>query len=178
MEITEAVRALRLRLKESQQAFATRLGISIRGLVNYEKDREPPLALLLKLAAVARESGDANLADIFQWGFYEQITTAMQGYRITFLQEDQRADENPGLLLMTFAQGQFEYASAFLTAMKWMMEAGDSETSEQGRKALDGLLKSVFPRLRPGAKKDIGGDHHMPVGKRAESHHKTGREKL
>lgn len=177
MELTEAVRALRLRLKESQQAFATRLGISIRGLVNYEKDREPPLALLLKLAAVARESGDENLADIFQWGFYEQITTAMQGYRIAFLQEDQRADENPGLLLMTFAHGQFEYASAFLTAMKWMIEAGHSGTRDQGRKALDGLLKSVFPGVRPSAKKDIGGDDQIPVPKRAGSHQKTGREK-
>jgi transcriptional regulator with XRE-family HTH domain len=153
MELTEAVKALRGRLKESQQAFATRLGISIRGLVNYEKDREPPLALLLKLAAVAREAGDERLADVFQWAFYEQITGATRGHRISFLQEDERAGENAGLLLMTFARGQFEYASAFSTALKRVVDGVDGEAREKARKALDALVKSVFPGLRPADRK-------------------------
>ncbi len=76
MELTKAVKMLRTQVGESQQVFATKLGISIRGLVNYEKDREPPLALLLKLAAIARDTGNDNLADVFQWAFYEQIMNA------------------------------------------------------------------------------------------------------
>jgi transcriptional regulator with XRE-family HTH domain len=154
MELTKAVKALRGRLNESQQAFATRLGISIRGLVNYEKDREPPLALLLKLAAVAREAGDEKLADVFQWAFYEQITTATQGHQISFLQEDESAGENAGLLMMTFARGQFEYASAFSTAVKRMVGGADAETREKSRKALDSLVKSVFPGLKPAKGKE------------------------
>jgi transcriptional regulator with XRE-family HTH domain len=145
MELTEAVKALRGLLNESQPAFATRLGISIRGLVNYEKDREPPLALLLKLAAVARDAGNETLADVFQWAFYEVITDATKGHRISFLQEDERAGENAGLLLMTFAHGQFEYASAFSTALKRMRESEDAETRDKARKALDALAESVFP---------------------------------
>ena len=153
MELTKAVKALRWRLDESQQAFATRLGISIRGLVNYEKDRDPPLALLLKLAAVARDAGDEELANVFQWAFYESITEATKGQRISFLQEDERAGENAGLLLMTFGQGQFEYASAFSTALRQMADAPEAETRDKARKALDALVKVVFPRLRPPAAK-------------------------
>lgn len=81
MELTKAVKMLRTQVGESQQVFATKLGISIRGLVNYEKDREPPLALLLKLAAIARDTGNDNLADVFQWAFYEQIMNATRGYQ-------------------------------------------------------------------------------------------------
>jgi transcriptional regulator with XRE-family HTH domain len=149
MTLTEAVKALRGLLNESQQAFATRLGISIRGLVNYEKDRQPPLALLLKLAAIARDAGDEKLADVFQWAFYEAITDATKGHQISFLQEDERAGENAGLLLMTFAQGQFEYVSAFSTAIKRMVDGGDAETRDKARKALDGLLSSIFPGVEP-----------------------------
>src|SRR6202012_6281589 len=115
MKLTEAVKALRGLLNESQQAFATRMGISIRGLVNYEKDRDPPLALLLKLAAVARDAGDEKLAGAFQGAFYEAITDATKGHRISFVQEDTTGGENAGLLLTTFGPGQFEYASAFST---------------------------------------------------------------
>ncbi len=154
MELTEAVKALRARLNESQQAFATRLGISIRGLANYEKEREPPLALLLKLAAVAREAGDEKLAEVFQWSFYEQIAAATQGHRISFLQEDERAGENAGLLLTTFGRGQFEYVSAFSTALKGLSDAADAETREKSRKALDTLLKSVYPGLKPVPKRE------------------------
>ncbi len=150
MELTKAVKALRGRLNESQQAFATRLGISIRGLVNYEKDREPPLALLLKLAAVAREADDEKLANVFQWAFYEQITAATQGHQISFLQEDEHAGENAGLLMMTFVKGQFEYVSAFSTAVKGMANGADPEMRERSRKALDALVKCVFPGLKTG----------------------------
>ena len=154
MELTEAVKALRARLNESQQAFATRLGISIRGLANYEKERDTPLALLLKLAAVAREAGDEKLAEVFQWSFYEQIAAATQGHRISFLQEDERAGENAGLLLMTFGQGQFEYVSAFSAALKGLSDSADAEAREKSRKALDALLKSVYPGLKPVPKRE------------------------
>jgi transcriptional regulator with XRE-family HTH domain len=149
MKLTEAVKALRLNLTESQQAFATRLGISIRALVNYEKDREPPLPLLLKLAAVAREAGKENLAGIFQREFYEQILHATEGHRISFLQEDEKAGKNSGLMLLTFGHGQFEYASAFLTALKQMREAENPRVRTKAQETLDALVKSVFPEMKP-----------------------------
>jgi transcriptional regulator with XRE-family HTH domain len=153
MKLNEAVKELRGLLNESQQAFATRLGISIRGLVNYEKDRDPPLALLLKLAAVARAAGNEKLADVFQWAFYEAITEATRGHGISFLQEDERAGEIAGLLLMTFARGQFEYVSAFSTALKRMLSATDAETRDKARKALETFVQSISPGLRPATRK-------------------------
>jgi transcriptional regulator with XRE-family HTH domain len=153
MKLTEAVKALRLGLSESQQAFATRLGISIRALVNYEKDREPPLALLLKLSAVAREAGKENLAGIFEWAFYEQISNATAGHLISFLQEDEREGQNSGLMLLTFGSGQFDYASAFLTAIGRLRGGEDAGVRTKAQKSLDALVKSVFPEMKPPGKK-------------------------
>ncbi|MGA8594566.1 MAG: helix-turn-helix transcriptional regulator [Bryobacteraceae bacterium] len=143
MKLTDAVKALRLSLSESQQAFATRLGISIRALVNYEKDREPPLTLLLRLSAVAREAGKEGLAGVFEWAFYEQISNATAGHRISFLQEDETGGQNSGLMLLTFGEGQFEYASAFLMAMGRLEGAENPRTQNKARAALDSLVKAV-----------------------------------
>lgn len=54
MNLNMAIREIREAYGESQQAFATRLGISIRGLANYEKERNPPLGILLALSKLAR----------------------------------------------------------------------------------------------------------------------------
>jgi hypothetical protein len=122
------------------------------GLV-HEKDRDPPLALLLKLAAVAREADDEKLAQIFQWAFYEQITAATRGHRISFIQEDDTGGENAGLLLTTFGPGQFELASAFSTAPTRMREEGDGKQPDKARRALDSLRQSILPGLKPSLRK-------------------------
>lgn len=61
----------------SQQEFATQLGISIRGLVNYEKDRRPSTVALARLERLAGVSGHADMAEVFRrelhlklYGFY------------------------------------------------------------------------------------------------------------
>lgn len=58
------VQALRAQLGESQQIFATKLGISIRALANYETGlRPPPVKVLAKLwARAAQEKCDAESA--------------------------------------------------------------------------------------------------------------------
>lgn len=56
MDLNAAVRATRQALEQSQQAFATRLGISISGLANYERDRVPPLNVLLALVKAAKDN--------------------------------------------------------------------------------------------------------------------------
>ena len=54
MDLNAAVRAVREVHDESQQAFTTRLGISISGLANYEKNRTPPLRVLVALSKLSR----------------------------------------------------------------------------------------------------------------------------
>src|SRR5579862_1660332 len=79
--LVRAVKKLRERLGDSQQAFATRLGLSIRTIANYEGGRRPsgkPIVELLRLADAAAGAGNADLQGIFldalsdeldSWGF-------------------------------------------------------------------------------------------------------------
>ena len=52
--LNTAVKELRNALGLSQQAFATQLGLSIRAVVNYEKNRAPTARALAQLEQLAR----------------------------------------------------------------------------------------------------------------------------
>jgi transcriptional regulator with XRE-family HTH domain len=65
-ELVNAVRQLRFRLNLSQQAFATRLGLSISAIANYERDRRPTQEVLSELKKLAEANGLAELANTFQ----------------------------------------------------------------------------------------------------------------
>lgn len=73
MSIAQAIRNLRNSGGESQQVFATRLGISIRGLSNYEAGRLPPLELLLKLAIAAAETNQLEIVTALREGINHYI---------------------------------------------------------------------------------------------------------
>ena len=77
MNINQAIRQLRERLGSNQQIFATNLGISIRALVNYEKDREPLVESLTKLALVARLAGLPDLETFFTDAVRERLTARL-----------------------------------------------------------------------------------------------------
>jgi transcriptional regulator with XRE-family HTH domain len=64
-DLAAEVRQLRERLGESQQAFATRVGLSIRAVANYEADRMPTAKVLGDLYRQAREAGYQDLAELF-----------------------------------------------------------------------------------------------------------------
>jgi transcriptional regulator with XRE-family HTH domain len=64
--IKEAFLALRSEYGESQQAFANRLGISIRAVANYEKDRVPRGKTLYALEIAAEQAGRKDLSAIFE----------------------------------------------------------------------------------------------------------------
>jgi hypothetical protein len=97
--------------------------------------------------------GKENLAGIFEWAFYEQISNATAGHLISFLQEDEREGQNSGLMLLTFGSGQFDYASAFLTAIGRLRGGEDAGVRTKAQKSLDALVKSVFPEMKPPGKK-------------------------
>jgi transcriptional regulator with XRE-family HTH domain len=64
--LSEAVKELRKILGLSQQAFATELGMSIRAVVNYEKDRAPAAKALAQLEKLASEHEQSELARTFR----------------------------------------------------------------------------------------------------------------
>lgn len=58
------VRQLRGLSGRSQQSFANRLGISIRAVVNYEKDRRPSAVAMARMAHFAAELKHFELAEM------------------------------------------------------------------------------------------------------------------
>ncbi len=64
MNACQAVQQLRLISGLSQQAFASQLGMSVRAIANYEKDRTPSKLARFKLAKLARELDRADLASV------------------------------------------------------------------------------------------------------------------
>src|SRR5271170_7863018 len=71
--VVAAVKALRHELGDSQQAFANRLGLSIRAIANYEKDRKPTGMALASLARVASDAGKHDLTSTFMLALVEEL---------------------------------------------------------------------------------------------------------
>lgn len=80
MEVNEAVRQLRSDLAWSQQKFATEMGLSIRAVVNYERDRAPNPKSLARLEALAEAHGLVDLAYVFTRALGDQLGTG-RAYR-------------------------------------------------------------------------------------------------
>jgi transcriptional regulator with XRE-family HTH domain len=73
MNLNHAVRKLRLTTGESQQSFAQELRLSMRAIANYEKDRVPNGPALYRLAKLARQVGQPDLAQIFSSALSEEF---------------------------------------------------------------------------------------------------------
>lgn len=65
MSTVEATRELRKHLGDSQQAFANRLGLSIRAVANYESDRTPTGRVLVAMSRLAYKSNRSGLFTVF-----------------------------------------------------------------------------------------------------------------
>jgi transcriptional regulator with XRE-family HTH domain len=73
MTVKEAVRALREQRRETQQVFATRLGMSISTLQNYEQDRMPETKQLFVLEREAVNANRLDLATVFRAALVEKL---------------------------------------------------------------------------------------------------------
>jgi transcriptional regulator with XRE-family HTH domain len=73
----ESVKSLRHSLGLSQQAFATKLGLSIRAVVNYEKDRAPSAKALARLEKLATDNEEPALARIFRDALGKELGLGM-----------------------------------------------------------------------------------------------------
>jgi transcriptional regulator with XRE-family HTH domain len=60
-----SIKELRSRLKESQQTFANRLGLSMRAVANYEAGRTPTRKVLWSLTMLAAETKNPDLEEVF-----------------------------------------------------------------------------------------------------------------
>ena len=73
--LVQAVLRLRKRLGDTQQQFANRLGMSIRAVANYEKDRRPDPRALSRLLKEAERMRDTDLADTFRAALKEEMAS-------------------------------------------------------------------------------------------------------
>jgi transcriptional regulator with XRE-family HTH domain len=67
------VRELREHMGLSQQAFASELGLSMRAVANYEKDRRPEPRVFIPLMKAAEKANRADLLRIFLIAFMADI---------------------------------------------------------------------------------------------------------
>jgi transcriptional regulator with XRE-family HTH domain len=78
MHVQEAVRELRVATGNSQQSFAQALGLSMRAIANYEKDRTPNSPALYRLAKLARQVGRPDLAQVFSSALSEELSDVVE----------------------------------------------------------------------------------------------------
>jgi transcriptional regulator with XRE-family HTH domain len=63
---------------ETQQSFAQRLGVSMRAVTNYEKNRAPNDVALFRLAKLARQVGRTDLAQIFSAALSNELQEVVE----------------------------------------------------------------------------------------------------
>jgi transcriptional regulator with XRE-family HTH domain len=80
--VVGAVKALRHELGDSQQAFANRLGLSIRAIANYEKDRRPTGMALASLARAASDARKQELINTFMSALVEELGLQNISFRL------------------------------------------------------------------------------------------------
>ena len=79
MNVHEAVKSLRTSLDDSQQAFAVRLGMSIRAIASFEKTRTPSLGTLHRLRKLATDTGHHQEANVFRAATIQHVGQDLTG---------------------------------------------------------------------------------------------------
>jgi len=111
MDVNTAVKRLRESVGLSQQAFATELGLSIRSIANYERDRVPEREVLVRLVGFAMKHQQPRLAQVFsdamiadldpikRWAemgrFIERVLPAYRGQLANVRRDLQNKDVDP-----------------------------------------------------------------------------------
>jgi transcriptional regulator with XRE-family HTH domain len=76
MTLSIAVRELREASGLSQQAFSQRVGLSLRSIANYEKDRAPTAKSLFQFAKLASQLKQTDLASVFSRAYQTEVGDA------------------------------------------------------------------------------------------------------
>jgi transcriptional regulator with XRE-family HTH domain len=129
--VCDAVRKLRLALGDTQQSFASRLGLAISTVVRYELTRPPKGKALAQFAELAKGLRDAELADVFRRALVAELEFDPFRYRGRVHLERHWA------YLMQRAEGQEEqrYVLGFYNAMTGL-HSKDAAVQEASRAAL------------------------------------------
>lgn len=152
MQINAAVKKLREVAGETQQAFATRLGISIRGLANYESNRVPPLVVLARLQQFVKElEGRApeTVRKAIDRSFLGELPKSIGARRgiVSFA----FSHEGTGGLMFEIlnTEEEYGYAHAFQYALRYLRSTNPAKQVE-AKDALERFLESTKSLFEPG----------------------------
>lgn len=82
MDTREALKKLRLGLKETQQTFANRMKTAITTIARYETSRPPRGRALVQLEKIARENGFEEYANVFRDALNEDLGGDLQSIEV------------------------------------------------------------------------------------------------
>jgi len=132
MNLIESTKELRKYIGESQQAFATRLGLSIRALANYEKDRAPTGKALAALAHTAAEAGRHDLSYEFMRALAHEL--GLSKLKLGLFSSEPASKNPTGYMLVTFeGRNAQDYARAFFETFGRYAYGGVDEKRRAGK---------------------------------------------
>jgi transcriptional regulator with XRE-family HTH domain len=153
--LIRAVRELRGHLGDTQQAFAHRLGLSIRAIANYEKDRRPTGTALAALARAAQDAERAaqdaeraarsrTLSDAFVRALIDELGLKELDFRMmSGTRRGPKYERLDGFLITHLAgEAQVEYGFAFFDMIEELI-SGTSEQKNRAKARLDAFRDEV-----------------------------------
>ncbi len=149
--VLAAVKELRERLGDTQQAFASRLGVSISAVTNYERNRIPTGRSLVKLMQTADAYGYSDLAMVFQDELSEEL-----GFRVPRLIGSDTAEilpeEQPLIdAVLTVSRGGKRWAKVRSELERVLKPVMEVNTSKNARAIRDvGWLQELHRRIAAG----------------------------
>ena len=155
MRIHNAIKKLRMEFLDSQQGFATKLGISVRGLANYENNRVPPILVLAKIQELSMLCSDEAARKAIDKAFLDELKKTLHGQVLAFASESD--DSSGGLMFRVLkTRDNYAYAVAFMLMMN-QLEHGHLNR-EYATKALEALFEAAAVFLPPGAQEALRRD--------------------
>lgn len=139
--VVKGVKELRQYLGDSQQAFANRLGLSIRAIANYEKDRRATGMALISLARAASDAGKEDLMNTFMEALMNEL--GLIGIPFRFFSGIRRDGRLHAYLLAHLDDKEsIDYVSAFWIALQ-NLKSGVPEIEDRAREHLQEFKAGV-----------------------------------
>jgi transcriptional regulator with XRE-family HTH domain len=143
MKVATAVKELREHLGDSQQAFATRMKLSIRAIANYEATRVPTGSVLALFADTATKAGRRDLSELFIRALIAGLNLEDFELLNMSMKRDTPTGPGRGFLLAHFDNDEeVGYGFAFF-AMLMDLRSTESDVRERARARLSKFAKEV-----------------------------------
>ena len=151
--LVSAVKRLRAELKLTQPAFAKRVGLSVRAVAYYEKDREPSGEILQRLGSLAARHGRNDLARVFSGAFAREL-------------EDKTTPSTPeenawvqALLLVLRNRSVYsvsqQLSTELVAALAALAEAARKPSAKMNLSKIEEVLVELRYRIAPNAEQKI-----------------------